>query len=621
MGRLDREVSPYLLAHADNPIDWFPWGQDAFDEAKRRDVPVFVSVGYHTCHWCHQMARESFSDPVVGALVNELMVSIKVDREEHPDVDQHLMVAAGAFTEHLGWPLTVFLTPEGLPFYAATYLPPIAREGIPSFTDVVTAVSEAWTSQREDVLSSARGLSESIAQALQTTPTAHPLETEHWEAVITHLESQEDRVHGGFGVAPKFPVAPVLLFLLSQEVTPSGREVARRALDLMAASALRDPVEGGFFRYGQRPDWSEPHYERMLYDNAGLLQAYAMAGRTDIAEGIFHFFRTVLRVPGGLASAQDSESLVNEVMTEGGYYLLDEVARRDASPPAVDRKVLTGWNGMALSALAQSARAGVGGDPLGLACEVADEVIAAHRVGPGHLVRLSRDGGVSTAAATLEDWGGLALGLLELGLVASRTDYLTVARELVDECVVAGDGMCVAPGGGDPLIRSLTGGLADVTEGAAPSGQAMIARAARILGSLTGRSSYLEAARRTVDPLQQTMLSRPLGFGGIALATWELSAPLTEVVVVSDSTDHPLRQVMPPGVGPRVLSVHVTRAQATELADLGFGLLENRAEPDGGAYVCSHGVCDLPAFDAGDLRAQLERRGLLGEAGASSLAQ
>ena len=317
--RLGDAVSPYLRSHADNPVDWWPWGPEAFAEAERRDVPVLVSIGYATCHWCHVMARESFADPELAAVLNEGFVSIKVDREEHPDVDASYIAAAGAFTRNLGWPLNVFVTPRGRVFHAGTYSPPRPIVGHPSFRQILDAVTEAWQERRLDVEENADRLAQALAAAAERLAAAGDElpDAAAFDRIAAELLGHEDREFGGFGSAPKFPMVPVLLLLqtlgagglLSPERTAQLRALVSRTLRTMAASDLRDGVEGGFFRYSTKRDWSDPHYERMLYDNALLLDAYTRlaqgggggedgeeaAEAAGIAAGIASFLTTVLQ--------------------------------------------------------------------------------------------------------------------------------------------------------------------------------------------------------------------------------------------------------------------------------------------------------------------------------------
>ena len=601
--RLRDAVSPYLRSHAGNPVDWFPWGAEAFAAAQERDVPVLVSIGYATCHWCHVMARESFSDPELAARLNGGFVAIKVDREEHPEVDAVCLAAAGAFTPDLGWPLNVFMTPQGRVFHAGTYSPPRPAAGHPSFRQVLDAVEEAWVDRRGEVEASAAGLAAALREATAAEPPASPVTPEGLAGVVDELAASEDRQHGGFGGAPKFPVAPLLLTLLAVGRSPllglehraTARGIAERALAAMRDGGLRDPVEGGFFRYAVRRDWSEPHYERMLTDNVLLLRAYAEVGDRAAAAGIVGFLRDVLRRPGGgLGSAQDSESLVDGVGSEGGYYALDAAGRAMQPPPAVDAKVLTGWNGLAIGALAA---AGVAlGEPswVDLAVEVAEAVLGS-QVRDGVLLRVSLDGRLSDAVATLEDHGGLAQGLLEVALAAGRPDLAEAARRLVDGCMR--DGRLVAPAG-DPVLDVLgVSGGADVTEGAAPSGPTLIASAAWSLFLLTGEGAYRDAAAAAVGPLAAAALERPIGYGAALGLGVAMAEPIRQVVVVIGEAGGPL------AVAARAVHASVTAvldsAMTAAFAAAGFELFEGRAMVEGrsAAYVCEDFVCRLPVTE------------------------
>ena len=608
MTHLDGQLSPYLQAHRDNPVDWYPWGKEAFDEAKRRDVPVLISIGYHTCHWCHVMARESFQDPEIGALVNERMVAIKVDREEHPDVDQLYLTQAGAFIEQLGWPLTVFATPDGDTFHAATYLPPEPRGNVPSFAQVVSAVTEAWTQHRDQVVGTATSLRHALADADREGRERAVTRTGsiEWDAILSHLASQEDPELGGFGQAPKFPNAPIQQFLLSVD-SSEARALALRNLKAMADSPLRDAVDGGFFRYATLGDWSEPHYERMLYDNAGLLWCYATAGMDEVAQGIVRFLNNQMRVTGGLASAQDSESIIDGEKVEGGYYLLDAQSRATAEPPAIDDKVLTGWNGLALHALARAQAAGVGGEPGMLADEIAENLVSRHLLPGGRLIRMSRGGENSPAAATLEDFGGLARGLLEWGLVAGSLHWLTLAKNLLDSCMPEDPrGTFITPGGGDPLVAAIGAVGADVSEGSSPSGLALIAETALIISQLTGQRHYRTVAQASVQPYAEAVRLRPLAFGGLATVLYRLDQEPRELVVVCDDPSHPLAHAATRHLAPGWVATAVSRATARELAEAGWELFAHRFDqPQPQAFVCHAGVCALPVSELGQLTSLL----------------
>jgi uncharacterized protein YyaL (SSP411 family) len=626
--RLADAVSPYLLSHADNPVDWRPWGEEAFAEARRRDVPVLVSVGYATCHWCHVMARETFSDPALAERLNAGFVAIKVDREEHPEVDAALITAAGAFTQQLGWPLNVFTTPEGRTFHAGTYSPPEPRAGHPSFRQVLDAVTDAWTTRRDQVEQGAGQLSAAIREASARGAVASPLpDAAALDRVAAELAGFEDPEHGGFGSAPKFPVAPVVLLLdtlaasgvLAAERAEATRALVRRTLDAMAHSDLRDPVEGGFFRYSTRRDWSEPHYERMLYDNALLLDAYARADDEDVAAGIAAFLTTTLRrASGGFASAQDSESTVGGSRVEGGYYALDAAGRAAEEPPAVDGKVLTGWNGLAIGALARAGRAFDRPAWIAAARDAADMLLAEHVRADGSLVRASIDGRVSPAVATLEDHGMLADGLLALALATGEVAYAVRARDLVDALIAAADAepQPGAPGfrvptGADPVLAGFGLDLAaDPSEGAYPSGLTAASSAARVLGRLTADPRYERAARAALTTVAAAGATRPIAFGGALEQAVAVDAEGRQLVVVlpdgADPAGDPLADLARGRIRPPDVALVVTASAARAWADAGFELLADRTAGSGAtAYLCADFVCRLPVTTADALRAQL----------------
>ena len=596
--RLASAMSPYLRSHAENPVDWFEWGPSAFAEAAARGVPVLVSIGYSTCHWCHVMARESFSDPELAEYLNDNFVAIKVDREEYPDVDASYLAAASAFTENLGWPLNVFVTPEGGPFFGGTYWPPQALLGQPAFRDVLAAVTDAWTNRRDEVLANATGITTALAG--YTRPAGGSIPSD-FAPLVARLAALEDSEHGGFGTAPKFPVAPVLGFLLDVGATA----LATRTLAAMAASDLRDPVEGGFFRYATRRDWTEPHYERMLYDNALLLDCYTRVGDTATASGIADFLVAVMRLPGGaFASAQDSESLVDGVRAEGTYY---ELADRSAQPrPALDEKVLAGWNGLAIESLARAGRVDAAG-------AAADYLIEAH-LGE-RLARSSIAGVVSAAPATLEDYGMLAGGLIELALASGEVHYAVVARRLVDDCLVSTGSTIdpdvepvetptfTVPGGPEPLLEKL--GLAletDPSEGAYPSGISAMASAAYRLWLLTSEARYRATAEEAMVSVAPLAEERPMSFGAALGVMAALRSEPTQLVVVSTELDEVTTFARTLRRTGAVSSV-VTPDQARAFENAGFDLYAGRTAIDGRttAYACREFVCALPVHTLEEL--------------------
>ncbi|MFC0681021.1 thioredoxin domain-containing protein [Lysobacter korlensis] len=603
--RLAGAVSPYLRSHADNPVDWWPWGSEPFEEAARRDVPVMISIGYATCHWCHVMARESFSDPAIADLLNADFVSIKVDREEHPDVDSSYMAAAGAFTQNLGWPLTVFATPQGRTFFAGTYFPPVPIQGRGSFSQVLGAVLDAWRNRREQVEQNGAAIAQAIA-ARDLAPGRPLPERAALDAAVTALAQHEDQRYGGFGTEPKFPMAGVLLFLLdlADDGNAEAGALARRTLDAMAGSELRDPVEGGFFRYAVHRDWSEPHYERMLYDNALLLRAYARAGSADIAAGIASFLTSVLRLPSGaFASGQDSESTIDGKRVEGGYYLLPEADRRRHEPPPLDDKVLTGWNGLAIEALADAGQLLAREDWIEAARAAADYLLHEHLL-DGRLLRATSDGRPSTASATLEDYGMFTGALLRLATATGEVRYASIARSLLDAVLEAGHPIGV-PGGGDPVLTAHGLGLAvDPSEGAYPSGLSSTAGALVRLHALTAEARYREAAARALSMLGEAPVAAAASFGSALGVLTAMQREPEQLVVVAPAGSELARVAT--GWRHGVLAV-VDEAQANAFAAAGFELFEGRTLRNGAAaaYLCRDFVCRLPITDPAELETAL----------------
>ncbi|MBO9624861.1 MAG: thioredoxin domain-containing protein [Microbacterium sp.] len=590
--RLADTLSPYLRAHADNPVDWYPWGPEAFAEAERRDVPLLISIGYSTCHWCHVMARESFADVETAATVNEGFVAVKVDREEHPDVDAAYMAAASAFTQNLGWPLTVFTTPRGRTFYAGTYWPPVPREPMPSFRQVLAAVGEAWAERRAQAEESADAVSDALARAAEATPSELPTGAD-LVAAAEAIAEREDRTFGGFGGAPKFPVATTLSFLHAPVVrvtAPDAAASADRALAAMMASGLRDE-DGGFFRYATQRDWTVPHYERMLTDNAQLLSVALGARDADTARGIARFLLATLRRDGGgFGAAQDSESVIDGERSEGGYYLRPVSERGGLEPPAVDGKVITGWNGLAIGALA---RAGAAlGEPgwVSAAAEAAGYVLRTNRGADGGLARASLDGEASGASATGSDLALLADGLFALAAASGESAWAVTGRELLDRAL---DGV-----GGDPLL--VAQGIApapDQTDGDLPSDAAAVALAALSAWHLGAGDRYRAAAEDAVRTHAARALAQPFAHGSLLRAAADLVGAPRQLVVVTENRSGALARAA--AVADADVIAVVTPAQSRAFAEAGFALFEGKAEAPESAFDCRAFVCRLPTADPG----------------------
>ncbi|MDO5752794.1 thioredoxin domain-containing protein [Arthrobacter sp.] len=498
MNRLAGEPSAYLRQHAQNPLDWQPFDDAAFAESVARDVPIFLSVGYAACHWCHVMAGESFEDPAVAAYLNERFVAIKVDREERPDVDDAYMAATQALSGQGGWPMSVFLTPDGKAFYAGTYFPPTPGSGRPSFLQVLKAVHEAWTQRRDEVERTAASLAEALAQPMWQVRTEAQSAVElgtgepdagqgpDWKtaaaAAVAAMSAAEDRIHGGFGQAPKFPPTPGLEFLLRQAASGAGDTsdqafaLAGRTLGAMVHSALFDQLGGGFARYSVTVDWSEPHYEKMLYDNAGLLQALvhwirlaegrpevpgenspedkapvsggveqlSVADAKDATSALIGWLMTELRLPGGaFASSLDADTVIDGVHHEGASYQWSEAEIQAAAQQTVAAEAAVGegaaGDGQQAGELAAGVTAAMGipgaagrGGPLnpGRALSATEHIQWA-RIKPALLQARALRTMPARDDKVVACWNAMLMGALaEAGMVLEVPAYVAAAVEL-----------------------------------------------------------------------------------------------------------------------------------------------------------------------------------------------
>ncbi|WP_419997436.1 thioredoxin domain-containing protein [Streptomyces boninensis] len=503
MNRLADTQSPYLLQHADNPVDWWPWSEEAFAEARRRDVPVLLSVGYSACHWCHVMARESFADPDTAAVMNAGFVNIKVDREERPDVDAVYMEAVQAATGQGGWPMTVFLTAEGEPFYFGTYFPPVPRGGMPGFRQVLDGVRAAWTNRRDEVGEVASRVVEQLAARelrVEREGGGPPGEAE-LHAALMGLTREFDAVRGGFGGAPKFPPAMALEFLLRHQARTGSEgalEMVRATCEAMARGGIYDQLGGGFARYSVDAEWVVPHFEKMLYDNALLARVYAHLWRATgsglarrVALETAEFLVRELRTEeGGFASALDADSdRADGTHTEGAYYvwtpeeLRDVLGEEDAGLAAAffgvteDGTFEEGASVLQLpdgEMLADAARIE----------SVRERLLAARDRRP----RPGRDDKVVAA------WNGLAIAALaEIGAYFERPDLIEAATGAADLLVRVH--MDDASG---RLARTSRDGVAGASAGVLED-YADVAEGLLALTAVTGEPAWLELAGLLLD--------------------------------------------------------------------------------------------------------------------------
>ncbi|BAK37394.1 hypothetical protein MLP_43800 [Microlunatus phosphovorus NM-1] len=661
--RLASATSPYLLQHKDNPVDWWEWSDEAFAEAERRDVPVFLSVGYAACHWCHVMAHESFEDETTAAYLNEHFVSVKVDREERPDVDAVFMAATQALAGQGGWPMTVFLTPDRRPFYAGTYFPPRARQGMPAFADVLAAIASAWRDRRDEVLSSVAHISGELerrhAPKLPGEVTRAGL-----DVARANLQREFDEVRGGFGGAPKFPPSMVLegLLRLGDDESMAMVDVTCEA---MARGGIYDQLAGGFARYSVDAGWVVPHFEKMLYDNALLLGVYTHwwrrtqnpIGERVVAETV-EWLVAELRTPqGGFAASLDADSLDEQGHSaEGAYYAWDPVGltavlgeddgrwaaevfgvtdqgtfehgrstlrllgdpdpvrlasarerlrttREQRPRPGRDDKVVAAWNGWLIASLVEAA--GVFGRPdwLALAREAAELIWRVHWV-DGRLRRTSRDGEVGSAAGVLEDYAAMTMAAVRLGCAEADATWLTRAEALAEVILAEfgdGDGFFDTASGAESLYLRPQ----DPTDNATPSGLSATVHALALLAETTGRSDLAERAERAAATAGG-LVDRAPRFAGwlLAYAASRLVSPPVQVAIVGDASDTGTQELARTAYrcapAGSVIMVGVPD-------EPGLELLADRPLLDGRptAYVCRGFVCRLPVTDSQELADQL----------------
>ncbi len=666
--RLVNETSPYLLQHADNLVDWYPWGEEALQKAKTEDKPIFLSIGYSACHWCHVMAHESFEDKQTAAILNEHFVSIKVDREERPDLDAIYMSAVQAMTGSGGWPMTVILTPEGEPFYGGTYFPPTPRYGMPAFTDVLLAVADAWQNRRQEIVGGAKRMAAALGRqgVVREEVVREDVKRETLESAFRNLWQGFDRVHGGWGGAPKFPQPMALEFLLRYHHAtddPQALGMVTQTLEAMARGGMYDQLGGGFHRYSVDARWLTPHFEKMLYDNAQLsrvyLHAWQVTGepffRTVAEETLDYVTREMTDAAGGFYSTQDADSegeegkfflwtpdelrdLLGEEaevfvkaygVTSGGNFegknILDFAgglnqrpalaearrrlfeAREQRVRPARDDKILTSWNGLMLAAFAEVARALDRQDYRQVAERNADFLLRGLQREDGRLFHSWKDG-QARFNGYLEDYGYLIEGLLELYQATFEPRWYQAAWELAETMIAH----FRAPDGGffdtSDDHEALITRPRDLQDNATPSGSAMATTVLLKLAGLANEPRYLELAHRGLMQMQARIAQYPQSFGQWLIAlSYALSQP-REVAIIGEPEAPDtltLLGICRDGYRPhQVVAVGAPGSRASAIP-----LLQDRGQIDGQAtaYVCVNFACQAPVTAPEALRAMLEK--------------
>ncbi|WP_375002457.1 thioredoxin domain-containing protein [Gordonia sp. PS3] len=653
--RLGESSSPYLRQHAANPVHWQEWGEEAFDEARRRDVPVLLSVGYAACHWCHVMAHETFENETLAAQMNRDFVCIKVDREERPDIDAIYMAATVAMTGQGGWPMTCFLTPDADPFYCGTYFPPTPRNGQPGFSEVMDAITRTWDHRRDEVIVAGTKIAEHLRANAASLPTGPPPDAQLLADAVRAICSDEDPRSSGFGAAPKFPPTALLEALLrADELLGLGEAgaVATRTAHAMARGGIYDQLAGGFARYAVDADWVVPHFEKMLYDNALLLRAYAhLARRGDalalrVAEETADFLDEHLWTGSGFASSLDADTEGVEGLTyvwrpgelidvlgpddgawaaalftvtdrgtfEQGASTLqllrdpgDRIryasvrsrlrAARDRRPqPDRDDKVVTAWNAMTVTALAEAGAALARPRWVARAAECARVLAEVHLVGD-ELRRSSLDGTPAAPLGGLDDYAAFATALLTLHQVTGEIGWRTTASAVIEKMIE----VFADPDSFGAWYDAHPTGLLlrprDPVDGATPAGASLAAEAlllaSTLVPSVDDAARYGELLDATLSRSGLILAKAPRSAGHwLSVAIARVAGPVQVAVAQSADSAGELAAQIRRGVPGGVVVVAGERDS--------LPLLEDRG-PVGGldaAYVCRGTVCDLPAVDA-----------------------
>ncbi len=659
--RLAKAQSPYLRQHDANPVDWYEWGDEAFEKASREGKPIFLSIGYSTCHWCHVMAHESFENPAIAAILNEHFVSIKVDREERPDIDQVYMTAAQALTGGGGWPLSIWMTPDRKPFFSGTYFPPEDRWGRAGFPTILRKIADLWKSDRKRLQEDAERLTDALAQS--DRPPAGPLDPKILEETVERFRGEFDSEHGGFGGAPKFPRSIVLELLLrsyARTKKTETLEMIEKTLTAMRAGGMYDQLGGGFHRYSTDERWLVPHFEKMLYDNALLAraytQAYQLTGKEEYArtvrETLDYVLRDMTSKEGGFYSAEDADSPLPEGgNAEGAFYLWN--------PPQV-KAVVPGEEGDRLCAALGIVEGGNfesphPGDPKGMsvlhriadapepgmrklfearskrprphlddkiladwnglmigamafAGSVLDEpkyVQAAERAAKFLLRSMRRADGrwlhVGSIPGFLDDYASLAEGFWFLHQATQKTEFAEVAVRtaeiLIEDFEDSAGGFFHTAKSSEKLIARRK----ESYDGALPSGNSVAALALLRLANLTSRDDFRKAAQASLNAFADTIARQPVAYPYHLCALDARLGPSQEIVIVGDSPS--MIRAIRRRFLPNTVVVVASEAKL-------FPMTAERGKVDGKptAYVCSNGTCKLPTTSVEELTRQIDRK-------------
>ena len=677
--RLIHETSPYLLQHAHNPVDWYPWGDEAFEKARRENKPVLLSIGYSACHWCHVMEHESFENEKIAALMNQLFVSIKVDREERPDLDEIYMSAVQMLTGRGGWPMTMFLTPEGKPFYGGTYFPPEDRQGMAGFPRVLLGVSQAYRERPEDVEKSVAQILGALERMAESRETTKDLSKSIIGDGAEKVARAYDAEYGGLGQAPKFPNAGVYeLFLRHYAASGNKRflDMVVHTLTKMAQGGIYDHLGGGFHRYSVDARWLVPHFEKMLYDNTQLVRSYAHAYtvtreplfRSVVEETVSYLLREMLHSEGGFYATQDADSEgeegkffvwtedeINRVIGaedgsifcrmydvgepgnfEGKSILHPILAVEQASKlfrkepaeitslvarakqklfaerekrvkPFRDEKIITAWNGLALSGLAAAIKISDNSACVDAAQRTVDFIFT-KMFRDGFLLHTYKDGRAKLLGY-LDDYAFMAVGLLDLYEALFDRAYLNRAVELGD--IMLREFWDERNGGFFYTGKSheqLISRAKPIFDASIPSGNAMATQLLLRLYHFTGDNRHRARADKVLRSYYDSMESQPFGFAHLLCALDAYVQGTKEIVIVGEPADAAVKQLIA-----EVDSIYLPNkvvqiaAPATPLAEIS-PLLQGKTQVDGRAtaYVCQNFTCSAPVTSASELRDLLE---------------